>query len=548
MTEARRYGLRSLRFKLVLASVVVEIIMLTVLVWNSTRITGDAMREIFQNRVDTLVLLMNVSLANPLAQRDYATLDERLKRIVRQDSLTYIEVRDELGAVAASRGEVPKTARLDVSFKATDQVYDQAFDITLAGRVIGRAHYGLNVSLLQATLANLRNQGALVASAGIILTILLLSTLGALLTRHLRAVAQAARALAGGDYAVRIPVVGQDEVAETAQAFNTMADTLARDLADQKRAEEALRTSEERLELALESVHDGLWDWRVQSNAMYFSPRWKAMLGYTTDELADSFATWEQLLHPEDKPQVLATLRAHFDDPTRDYEPEFRMRHKNGRWIWIQSRGRVVERDAAGRPLRMLGTHIDSTERRHAQEALQQSEQRLRDLMDGLGSQMFVGLMTPDGVLVEVNQPALAAAGLKPEDVLGKPLEETYYWNYSEEIKQQLHAAIERAAHGEASRYDVQIRVAENQFIVIDFSIQPLRDKDGGIVFLIPSAMVITERKQAEEEIRVQLDELIRWQKVTLDREGRVQQLKAEVNELLRQRGEAVRYPSQADI
>ena len=80
MSAARRYGMRSLRFKLVLASVAVEIIMLTVLVWNSTRITGDAMQEIFQNRVDTLVPLMNVSLASPLVQRDYATLDDRLAR------------------------------------------------------------------------------------------------------------------------------------------------------------------------------------------------------------------------------------------------------------------------------------------------------------------------------------------------------------------------------------------------------------------------------------------------------------------------------------
>src|SRR5450759_3359162 len=88
---------------------------------------------------------------------------------------------------------------------------------------------------------------------------------------------------------------------------------------------------------------------------------------------------------------------------------------------------------------------------------------------------MFVGLMTPQGVLIEANRPALATAGLKPEDVLGKPFEETYWWTYSQEVQQQLRQAIARAARGEASRYDVQVRAAENHLIDIDFSLHRLR-------------------------------------------------------------------------
>jgi len=139
MTKPRRYGVHSLRFKLVLASVAVEALMLTVLVWNSTRITGDALAELFQNRIETLVPMMNASLVDPLAQRDYATLDERLGRIVHRESLVYVEVRDELGQLVAGRGAVPEPARLDTSFQGSDHVYDQEFDITLAGRTIGRA-------------------------------------------------------------------------------------------------------------------------------------------------------------------------------------------------------------------------------------------------------------------------------------------------------------------------------------------------------------------------------------------------------------------------
>ncbi|MHB1334061.1 MAG: bifunctional diguanylate cyclase/phosphodiesterase, partial [Sulfuriferula sp.] len=130
--------------------------------------------------------------------------------------------------------------------------------------------------------------------------------------------------------------------------------------------------------------------------------------------------------------------------------------------------------------------------------ALNQSKERLRKLIDGLGPTTFAGLLMTDGTVIEANQSALAAAGLKSADVLGKSVEHTYWWSYSEPIQQQLRAAIERAAQGESSRYDVQVRVGENEFIILDFSLHPLRDESGKIEFIVASANVITERKQAE--------------------------------------------------
>jgi len=381
MTEARRYGMRSLRFKLVLASVVVEIIMLTVLVWNSTRITGDAMQEIFQNHIKSLVSLMNVSLAAPLVQRDYATLNDRLGRIVSQDSLTYIEVHDELGTVVASRGEVPETVRLDVFFKTPGHVYDQTFDITLAGRVIGRAHYGINVSLLQATLTNLRNQGALVASAEIILTILLLATLGALLTRHLRAMAQAARALTGGDYTVRIPVAGRDEVADTGQAFNTMAEAMAHDLAERKRAEASLQESEERLRLALDAAHMGTFDWDVPNNQITWSRWHEELWGFKPGEFDGTYEAFSGRVHPDDLPRINARV-ARCIAEREPYVSQFRVVWPDGSTHWIAGRGEFTF-DAGGvtdQPLRMRGAVVEITERKRAELELQESSQQLETL------------------------------------------------------------------------------------------------------------------------------------------------------------------------
>ncbi len=156
----------------------------------------------------------------------------------------------------------------------------------------------------------------------------------------------------------------------------------------------------------------------------------------------------------------------------------------------------------------VVGSTRDITDRKLGEAALQASQKRLRDIIDGMGPAMFVGLLTTEGVLVEVNQSPLTAAGLKAEDVLGLPFAETPWWSHSPEAKHQLRDAITRAARGEASRYDVRTQGAGNQHIDIDFSLQPLRNEAGEVVGLVPSANVITERKQTEDALRLSEERL----------------------------------------
>ncbi len=147
----------------------------------------------------------------------------------------------------------------------------------------------------------------------------------------------------------------------------------------------------------------------------------------------------------------------------------------------------------------VLRTRTQALDAAHV--ALKKSEQRLRDLIDGLGPSMFVGLLSPEGILLEANRPVLDMAGIKLQDVIGKPLEASPWIAYSEENRQLMRAAITRAANGEPSRYDMLVRAADNQFITIDFSLQPLRDESGKVVFLIPSGRDVTERRIAEEAL-----------------------------------------------
>ncbi len=142
------------------------------------------------------------------------------------------------------------------------------------------------------------------------------------------------------------------------------------DITEERRLLHELRRRGELLSLVVEGAHDGFWDWDVPSGHVNYSPRWAAMLGYDVAELEPSLATWERLTHPDDVPATMALVQAHLDGSSPFYEAEFRMRTRAGDWVWVQARGRLVERSTDGKPLRIAGTHIDVTARREAADRM----------------------------------------------------------------------------------------------------------------------------------------------------------------------------------
>lgn len=154
-------------------------------------------------------------------------------------------------------------------------------------------------------------------------------------------------------------------------------DNLLAEVAERERAAEAVQKSEKRLELALFGGDLGLWDWEIGTGEIFWDGQWAAMLGYELEELKPALATWEHLVHPDDRlPRKLA-LQEHLDGVRPFYESEQRMSTKGGDWKWILSRGKVVARDAERRPLRITGTNRDVTEHHRTQEALRQSHEVL---------------------------------------------------------------------------------------------------------------------------------------------------------------------------
>ncbi len=134
---------------------------------------------------------------------------------------------------------------------------------------------------------------------------------------------------------------------------------IVHDVTEQKQAEEALRESEQRLQLALEGSDLGVWDWNVQTGEVFFNERWATMLGYQLDEIAPNVSSWETLMHPDDVPPVMETLQRHLNGESPVYISEHRLRTKSGDWKWVQDYGRLMERAHDGTPVRMSGTHRD---------------------------------------------------------------------------------------------------------------------------------------------------------------------------------------------
>ncbi|MCF7890036.1 PAS domain S-box protein [Candidatus Bipolaricaulota bacterium] len=161
--------------------------------------------------------------------------------------------------------------------------------------------------------------------------------------------------------------------------------SINRDITERKRTEQKLKQSQERLQLALEGTEAGIWDWNFQTGEVVFNEKWAEIIGYTLEELHPvTMETWEELAHPEDLKRSEELLEKHVDGETEVYECEVRVKHKNGDWIWVLTRGRVVDWDEQGEPIRMVGTHQVITERKKVEQELNEERDKLRHLHDAV--------------------------------------------------------------------------------------------------------------------------------------------------------------------
>jgi PAS domain S-box-containing protein len=268
-----------------------------------------------------------------------------------------------------------------------------------------------------------------------------------------------------------------------------------RDVTARHQVQKDLLASQERLRLALEAANQGLYDLDVQTGDAIISPEYARMLGYEPEELKETNALWRERLHPDDRAAVYQVYEDYIAGRRSEYRIEFRQRMKSGDWKWILSLGKVVAWDERGRPLRMLGTHTDITERKRAEEALRQSERKMRALLasvddiifelDGLGT--FLDVWTRDESHLAV--PKDEIRGRRMSQVLG----EAFSAPYLKAIQEVLHTL-----RTQEIQYLLPVRGVPRWFLA---RINPVIAEDGSCHSVSMLVRNVTERKQADEAL-----------------------------------------------
>ena len=271
------------------------------------------------------------------------------------------------------------------------------------------------------------------------------------------------------------------------------------DITEQKQREQELRHLKDRFELAVEGANLGVWDWDMTTDEVECNEQWTEMLGYSRDELAFSFDTWERLVHPDDLPSVTDALEAHIDGGTDIYEQEIRMQTKEGDWKWILTVGRVVDKNDEGTATRAAGVHIDINDRKQAEQKAERTGQFLRETQEVAN----VGGWEIDlrSETMRWSDEVYHIHGL-PLDANPTPEEALKF--YHPDDRDSIEEAFDRLTT-EGEPYDRELRI-----VTADDEVRWVRTRgephyeDGEIVAIHGTFQDITERKEREQELQRQ--------------------------------------------
>ena len=514
------------RTKTIVGVAIIEVVLLAGLVGSALSILRESNEQELTRRVRLGGQLLAVASKDAVISQDLATLDSLVAEAMASGQIVYASVLDASGTVMARQGNAALFSRPFRPDTHIDQVDDGIFELStpvLAGGVrYGEVRVGVSLDPLNVLLASARRWAAGIASIEIALVALFSWLLGSYLARQLLALQLASKRYAAGDFLHRIVVKGDDELSQTALAFNQMAEQLREsrnlveaenlkrqqaqleaeksgrllsesissiaqgftiyddedrlvqcneaylrfyetsrdlivpgntfemivrqgaergqyseavgnvdawvrqrvaqhqnasgqaieqrladgrwllivehrtpsgfiagnriDITELKNTVQALAESKQRWELAVSGANDGIWDWNLQSGEIYFSERWKNMLGYSSDEIGAALEEWNSRVHLDDLAHAMSELQRHLRGETDYYQSEHRMRCKSGEYIWILDRGQALF-DGDGKALRMSGSHSDITVRRGAEARAQEHAEQLSAIFD----------LSPDG-------------------------------------------------------------------------------------------------------------------------------------------------------
>ena len=271
---------------------------------------------------------------------------------------------------------------------------------------------------------------------------------------------------------------------------------IMRDVTENRKSQAALDEARERYELALKGADLGVWDWNTDADEMVFSERWADILGYSVDDIEPNYAGWEKLVHPDDVELIEARWAKHVDGILPFYSSEHRMRTKSGGWNWVLERGKVVERNEDGGTKRATGTLLDITERKVIEKALEQSEQKYRNLLENIPQRVFY--KNRESIYMAANPAFLSDLGLSLEEVVGKTDYDFYTKELADTIRVSDRKVLETLETLELDEQDFEGEDPRYTHIVK----APVRDDEGNIVGILGIYWDTTENTRAAQALR----------------------------------------------
>ncbi|GAB4537568.1 MAG: hypothetical protein Tsb0014_26450 [Pleurocapsa sp.] len=261
------------------------------------------------------------------------------------------------------------------------------------------------------------------------------------------------------------------------------------DITKHKQLEEQLRQKEERWQLALQGNNDGLWDWNIQTNEVFFSTHWREMLGYEEHEIGNHLDEWSKRVHPEDLEVVLQAVQNHLDKKTDFYVSEHRVQCKNGTYKWILDRGKALW-DEAGNPVRMVGSHTDITERKATEQILKQQAIIFESISEG------IVVTDLEGRIIDYNPAAEKMLGYSCAEVIGKTPAMFHRPEESSQLTQNILASIQQNNFWSGEIVFIRKDGTEG---ISETVVVPLENKFGQVVATVGINRDITEKKRREK-------------------------------------------------
>ncbi|HNT62576.1 MAG TPA: PAS domain S-box protein [Candidatus Desulfobacillus denitrificans] len=443
---ARWLQLHSFRLRLLAATLLILLLTVGLVM----RFGFDLIDRGVENRIgrqaNQLGPLLGAALATPLAQRDYASLEQMLRDFVADREIDYAVLRDARGKTVAaanwdaSRPLPESRASFDL---ARDARFDVAAPVTLGGNTLGELRFGLSLLDARKRRDELVGKVLLAGAIGMTLAVFLSVFLAFGMTRRLVRLVAVSGRLAEGKLDTRIQDRRQDEIGHVAQAIDAMARKLETSMWE-------LRESEGRLGRVIRATTDGFWDWDLRSDQVFFSDRFREMLGYADEGEFRARFLFRNALHEEERQRALLAVNRSITGGAL-FDEVYRLQCRDGGYRWFRGRGQA-ESDEAGHLIRFAGTLSDIQAQKLAEQEIQNLVAEQTALLDNA----LVGIwLVRERVIVSCNRRCEELLGYAPGELKGRSVRLIYP---SDEVFEAYgRRAYETLARGESCIVDTEL-------------------------------------------------------------------------------------------